>query len=106
VTPDRLRRLLADATPGPWHVHGFQDAGETLKDIRPADSETIIVWPEGCFLPPMEEANLALIALTPEIAAWAADAHAFLCAVDLYGGHSDAAREALLARYDEIGDEA
>lgn len=69
----RLQQLLDEATPGPWRVGNGQSWG--YWDIHTTDDANALVakvWPttHGA----SEADNAALIALTPELAAWAKDA--------------------------------
>lgn len=105
----QLERLLAQATPGPWVVHDYEEEGRRYDDVRPESGESIIVYPEGCYLPETERANLDLIALTPTLARLLVDAADFLNhAVSAVNnpGKDWPQLEALLARFAEVEQQA
>jgi hypothetical protein len=61
VTPEERESLLAAATPRPWVVTEYDADGEHYEEVRPAARDAIIVFGEGCYLPPTEAANLRLV---------------------------------------------
>ena len=102
---DRLRQLVKQATPGPWH---WTDTGENKVwggHLEPAVAEGAGydgLWTDIC----ISEADARLIALAPDLAAWAAWAAEGLARlIDVLGEVDIDIVETLLARLDALTEE-
>ena len=97
-----LPDLLANATPGPWKVAPWSNTQDDLVVVQNARGMDVTVAGGGIVAE--EVANMALVALAPEMAALLVDTVKFVRDPKWAGVNNPAcSQEALLARFDALG---